>query len=337
MSKLTSASDELYDDEWSAFAARIREFFSTQQGHLFEVNLSNATAEMTEPAHRLSQWTSRAMQAQELIDVLQTTRNLEAREAIRQLFHDWATELPPTPKSLLTPGGRAEVGRVADWYESSLPQLLSDVLRVSSQPENDAQAVALENVRQLATGIDLQLARRAAAAAREAATSSREAAGVSASSSLATEFHNHGKSARSRAYAYQVLALAVLVGTVVFTGLVAFDTDNDVTRMLQKLAVAVPALVLSGYLARESGRNAAQADWAEVLSVQMKSLRAYLSELEPDSRQELILLLGHRAFSADPAWRDHQPKGTETTGSLEGVDHVAGQIIDLAKILQSHR
>ena len=175
-----------------------------------------------------------------------------------------------------------------------------DILRHVESLRTDAE-YAQDDVRRL------RLAVRQEHAVRESEESARKveviaevaatASGTVAAGSLASEFNTILVSERYQANLFRVLTILVATGAVAYTALVAWHEHDNNTLMIQKLALALPVLLLAGYLGRESSQHRHAARWAHVLTAQLRTIQLFTPQLDEAGKAELYSAFGLRVFS----------------------------------------
>ncbi|MCD9197426.1 hypothetical protein [Aeromicrobium wangtongii] len=144
----------------------------------------------------------------------------------------------------------------------------------------------------------VQASKRAESAAEAAA----ESAGETAQTSLASEFESLRDAEKRIANWFRRSTIGLLLATLGFAAYIAFgEHDRAAAEAAQKLALAVPAVLLAAYLGREASAHRRTAHWATVMVAQLRSIRAYSAELSPQGRDELKLRFGFRVFLDAPA------------------------------------
>lgn len=173
------------------------------------------------------------------------------------------------------------------------------------------------------------------AIAENAAEAAAESAGDAAQSSLAVEFEALRLREESSANWFRRSTIFILLGTLGFTAYVAFDANQPVaTEALRKFALVIPAIALAAYLGREAGTHRRTANWAAVMVAQLRSIRAFVAELDGAGRSDLMLRFGLRVFTEAPSVASDAPSPTPGLG---GDPDVARAIREAASTLSPPR
>lgn len=145
--------------------------------------------------------------------------------------------------------------------------------------------------------------RRASVAAEEAEqirSDVAEAAGEVAEGQLATEFEQLARGDQRQAQIFRGLTVAVFVAVIGYAAAVAWTAESASVELAQRLAVAVPVLLLGAYFSKEAGNHRDAYRWASVLSTQLRTIKAYTATLEPTRAAELRAKLGERVMLTSP-------------------------------------
>lgn len=137
---------------------------------------------------------------------------------------------------------------------------------------------------------------------------------------LAAGYHETAEKEDARSFWTRVGAIASFLGAIAASAFaVGYHIANtfSLQGVLTKAILAVPVLVLAGYLARESSRHAERAHFNRQRQRQLESLPAYVDGLEPEKRAELYQALAP-GFFAPVAGRaeKHGEKDSDPTGAL---------------------
>jgi hypothetical protein len=158
-----------------------------------------------------------------------------------------------------------------------------------------------DHLRKLSDSIAARLTRSIAGDAVQSARDAqrgRESVGRISESSLAAEFGAFSRT-HTRNGIYWLVGVVLLLGTTVYLGFSALDGDltgGSWEDLIRHLLVALPCLGLAAYSARESSRHREAARWASRLAVQLKSISAYSSRLQPDSQNDVLASFGRYVF-----------------------------------------
>lgn len=104
---------------------------------------------------------------------------------------------------------------------------------------------------------------------------------------------------------------------------------DDLPALLVRLSTSLPFFTLAAYSGHVAAQHRETARHLTILNAQIKSVRAYSSELPEANRLELMTALGHRAF-ADPGFVS-KDKGTVTLvpdGATDLVKQIRGLVAD---------
>lgn len=202
--------------------------------------------------------------------------------------------------------------------------LLADIAREETPMNSDLlSGVDVQYVSAMTLRNSFNLWRRAAVAserAETAADAAAESAGETAEKSLAAEFETLHDKEKGAANWFRGITIALFFSTIVFTGYIAFsEPGSPSAETARKLVLAVPVLLLAGYLGRESAQHRRTARWAGVLVAQLKSIRAYSIELAPADRDNLKLSFGRRVFLDSPESPIANQEASSVTGDVPSV------------------
>lgn len=207
------------------------------------------------------------------------------------------------------------------WAEDSLTAIASTV--ANSDLLHDPTDF-LERVRGLHQEIALQIDQeafrarleKAASDAESIAQTARDAAGVTGDLTLSKYFSELGVEQRVsanwfRGFAIALIVIAVLLAIVTHPGFAAGEwivpkVKNEWVALTYRLALLVGIGTLATYLARQAGHHRRIADWAEALSVQLKTLEAFVAPLEPEDRADIYRVFASRVLGASPGTGSHQ-------------------------------
>ena len=158
-----------------------------------------------------------------------------------------------------------------------------------------------DHLRKLSDSIAARLTRSIAGDAVQSAhdaQSGRESVGRISESSLAAEFGAFSRT-HTRNGIYWLVGVVLLLAATIYLGFSALSGDpagGDWSHLIRHLLVALPCLGLAAYSARESSRHREAARWASRLAVQLKSISAYSSRLQPDSQNDVLASFGRYVF-----------------------------------------
>jgi hypothetical protein len=214
-------------------------------------------------------------------------------------------------------------------------ELMREILAEETPMNSDLwKGVETQYVTAMTLRNSFNIWRRAIEASRRAETAAAaaaESAGETAEHSLASEFESLGNREVAAANWFRKFTIGLFVATIGFTAYVAYGhTDRPAVEVGQKLALGIPALLLAGYLGRESGQHRRTARWASVLVAQLKSIRAYGVELPEASRAELKLDFGRRVFLESPETAATSDTSGES-GPTPDVAAILREATDLAR------
>lgn len=132
---------------------------------------------------------------------------------------------------------------------------------------------------------------------------------------------------RRRGTIFQVLAIVVLVAAGGYTAVVAWENVAETSKLLQRLAVAVPVLLLSAYLAREAAQHRRKEDWAAMLVAQLSSVDAITVSMPSEVAGRVWEHFGMRVFGP-PQLLGDEPKSDLDP---ERLAELARQVADLMR------
>ncbi len=147
----------------------------------------------------------------------------------------------------------------------------------------------------------------------------QEASNYLGINALAAGYHETAEAEDKRAFWTRIGAIASFLGAIgasVFT--VAYHIANSFSLegVLTKSLLAIPFLVLAGYLARESSRHADRAHFNRQRQRQLESLPAYADGLDPVERGALYQILAPGFFAPVGAAEKDGEKDSDPTGPL---------------------
>lgn len=169
----------------------------------------------------------------------------------------------------------------------------------------------------------LQRARQSVEAAESAAEKAQESAGITGGSSLSSHFETYAKSERIAAEVFRGLAMLGVVGAFLAAVLFGEISSNDWTHLTYRIATVAAAGTLAAYFARQAGQHRRIYNWAQSLSVQLKSFPAFIQPIPETERFEVYQAFARRVLSAPPE------KGAGASEDSVG----AAQLIDLVTAL----
>ena len=104
---------------------------------------------------------------------------------------------------------------------------------------------------------------------------------------------------------------------------------DDLPALLVKLSTSLPFFTLAAYSGHVAAQHRETARHLTILNAQIKSVRAYSSELPEANRLELMTALGHRAF-ADPGFvsKDMGNVTLVPDGATDLVKQIRGLVAD---------
>ncbi len=137
----------------------------------------------------------------------------------------------------------------------------------------------------------------AAERAQEAQQKSELAAGRSGAEHQAAAFEEYSRQQQRLGDRFRWATMILLGLLVAAAGLLAgFLPEMSPTEIAVKVSVAVPAGVLIGYVAREAARHQARATRFGDLAVKLRTLPAFIAELDTPDRRRLTRTLGAQVF-----------------------------------------
>ncbi len=180
-----------------------------------------------------------------------------------------------------------------------------------------------------------------ATSSSEVLDAQRESAGQSAEISLSDDFEKLRVREAGSADNFRKLAIGLYAVAISFAVLVAFvwGEDDEFSDVLQRLACAIPLLLLAAYLGHEGAGHRRTAEWAGVLVAQLRSARAYTAQFPPEEderRYGLLEEFGRRVFLESPgapSAAEGQPAETPLPGGADvvAIMREAGQLIEQAQ------
>lgn len=129
-----------------------------------------------------------------------------------------------------------------------------------------------------------------------------EVAGTAAEGELSRHFAAYATAERKVANLARLSVIALAVAITIFTFIAIGIGVHDLTwlELVRKLSLTLPAVALAAYLARESSRHRDSCNWAETISVQLKTVHAFTESMKEDARDLIRAELGKRIFSSQP-------------------------------------
>jgi len=137
--------------------------------------------------------------------------------------------------------------------------------------------------------------------ARDAANRAEEAAGTAGVSALASHFDAYSARERRAAGWLRLIASGCILLVVAAAGttVVMARGHSFGWSEVARISVALPFAVLAGYYARLSAIREKGAVWAAGLAVQLKTIRAYVDNLPPDTGLSIMTAFAKRVFGAN--------------------------------------
>jgi hypothetical protein len=123
-----------------------------------------------------------------------------------------------------------------------------------------------------------------------------EMTGFMASATLASASQRAARMEMLQAHVFRVLAVAALAGAVAW-GIFHVVNEHDASALAAKGGVGLAILALAGYCARESSQHRKEARRLRERELQLSTIDAYFSELEPAARAERKAELAARFFT----------------------------------------
>lgn len=193
---------------------------------------------------------------------------------------------------------------IREWQEKNVPAALAQIETLRHIPHQfrvilgqEVQAALLE--RQSQRIADLENA------ARASVDNIREAASEVGSEALAKVFAETAQAERDDASkwtkgVFACVVMAVVLPALLFTvDSIVFTQLDGLTGTIIKALIAVPFFALAAYCARIASHHRDAERHLRMLTVQLKTIRAFVDRLPESYRDDLISLLGRRVYS-DP-------------------------------------
>lgn len=202
----------------------------------------------------------------------------------------------------------------AEEFEEKLEQSVSAAVTAADTAAEEVRSQAEVALRNLTTNANAAWDEIAGLKMR-----AEQASNYLGINALAGGYHATAEKEDSRAFWTRLGAIVAFVGAIAASAFaVGYHVANrfSLEGVLTKALLAVPVLVLAGYLARESSRHADRAHFNRQRQRQLESLPAYVDGLEPARRAELYEVLAPGFFAPMHARND---KGGEQNGDSTGL------------------
>lgn len=160
-------------------------------------------------------------------------------------------------------------------------------------------------------------AQQAADEVRQTVRHVKEVAGATARGALAEHFSDLAEGQRRVANVLRLSVIALLVAVTLLTTWSISLHASAISSWLdlgRRAAVTLPLLALAGYLGRESGHHRRTAEWADAITVQLRTIRAYTDGLPAELRDHIRAEFGNKIFSHGPLLSDQTPRVLENNG-----------------------
>lgn len=174
----------------------------------------------------------------------------------------------------------------------------------------------------------LERALSATEAIEQVETHVRDLAGDASAGSLAQHFGTQAGKEESAANWLRRGAITMSLVAAVVVIVIPIGKSLEGPELFRRLAIIVPLILLSGYLAREAGQHRFMARELRSSEIKLKSLRAYADSLEgTDMRMAFLERVGGSLFTAPIG----QPGEDRSAASVDQVDALLQRLIDLAR------
>jgi hypothetical protein len=170
--------------------------------------------------------------------------------------------------------------------------------------------------------------------ARETVGNIRSAGHEAGSERLASTFEKVGKSEDDRSRCWTTCVFAcLLAGIAVPILILSFDLGvarqiAGPTGTIVKLLISLPLFAGAAYCARIAAQHRETSRHMSILTAQIDSIRAYIAQLPSDTQDELVTMLGKRAFSSPELTAIDKGKLTVVPEALLSIVEKA---LDIAK------
>ncbi|WP_162938654.1 hypothetical protein [Mycobacterium kyogaense] len=209
---------------------------------------------------------------------------------------------PEIPASRILDNMRQLMGHINSWEDSAVGQALDDLAEL--QDSEPGALTISDDLRQAILGRrGAQRIRRLEERAQRSVENISGAAREVGKALLSTTFDQLAKAEAKRASHWNTLVMlfvgiaALLSVAGVWLNEVDIIDINGVTGLLQKALVVVPFLALATYAGRISAQHRKVAQYLWLLGVQVDSVRGFIDGLPQRVQDEVILVLGRRAYS----------------------------------------
>jgi hypothetical protein len=154
----------------------------------------------------------------------------------------------------------------------------------------------------------------------------QQAAGMTADSALTTAFSSYAEDEKRLANRFRTLGIGVLSTIAAFAIYTTINVPSGLGSSLAHLGIAASGLALFSYLAHESSQHRNAARWADIMSVQLRTLGAFTADMNTEQRESLRAQFGSRVF-AEPSPVDSKLPASDLGSTVQAAS-------DLIKLMR---
>lgn len=154
--------------------------------------------------------------------------------------------------------------------------------------------------------------KRIQAEVQQIAEDVQEAAGTTASSEVASFYQERADKERLRYLAWNILFFVASIASATIGWLVVSRSTEAATLTAHEFAritIAVPVIILAAYAARQASFHRNCEAEANLIAVQLKTVRAYSDAVDPSSKHEILRMLGAKIFGPPVAQTSNEVDG----------------------------